>query len=145
MCMKTEALANSCSEKDLHNITSVCENLLDICEITERFDGNMTPGMWKSLMRLVMRNKDVIKNHLQSDRLVSQMCFTLERKLQNYENLINTKDSTELHSTNESLSSKLLKVLKFLIKLLISFVQSFQDFLLASTFKDIITLIYSVI
>ena len=144
--VKMDALTNTCSENDLKNITSVCENLLDICEITERFDGNMTPGMWKSLMRLVMKNKEVIQNHLQGDRLVSQMCSTLEGKLQHYENLINSTTNTEAESSkNESFSLKVLKVLKFLMKLLMSFVQSFQDLLLASTFKDILRLIDAII
>ena len=50
---------------------------------------------------------------------MSQMCSTLEGKLQNYENLNKSKANTQ---ENES-SSKLLKVLRFLIKLLMSFVQ----------------------
>ncbi|XP_028394790.1 uncharacterized protein C1orf112-like [Dendronephthya gigantea] len=145
ICVKIEALNTSSSEKDLQNIISVCDNLLDICEITERFDGNMTLGMWKSLMRLVMKNKEVIKNHLQSDRFVSQMCATIKVRLQSFENLTDSKDNAEADLTNESSSLKFLKILKFLFKLLINFVQSFQDFLLATAFKDIIELIFLVI
>ena len=65
---------------------------------------------------------------------MSQMCSTLEGKLQHYESLINSKTNTEPDSKNESLSSKLLKVLKFLMKLLMSFVQV-CDLLMLKTLK----------
>ena len=29
----------------------VCHSLLDICDITEQIDANITHGIWKSLMR----------------------------------------------------------------------------------------------
>lgn len=145
MNVKIENLTVNSSEEDLQNITAVCHSLLDICDITEQIDANITHGIWKSLMRLIMTNKERIKNHLEMERIVLQLCSTLEIKLQTYEKLFKNKEQTEQCQQSVSLFSKVSKVLKFLIKLLMNFVQSFQGFLIFSSFKCILNLIFSIL
>lgn len=143
--VKIESLTLNSSEKDLQNIAAVCHSLLDICDITEHIDANITHGIWKSLMRMIMTHKEIIKNHIEIERIISQLCCTLEGKLENYANHLKNQEQTGQSQQGVSLSSKLLKVLKFLSKLLINFVQNFQDFLIFSSCKHILNLIFSII
>ncbi|XP_046844875.1 uncharacterized protein C1orf112 homolog [Xenia sp. Carnegie-2017] len=143
LCSNVEAVNSINSEDDLKVIMSVHENLLDLCDVTERFDGNMSPSLWKYLIKLAVKNKEAVKNNLESETVVLKMCSAIESKIQSLQNIDVSPSSESLQ--NESPRLKQTKLLKFLIKLLMSFVQAFQDYILPSTMKSVIALIFSII
>ncbi|XP_048587105.1 uncharacterized protein C1orf112 [Nematostella vectensis] len=115
----------SSEESEIMDLTEVCLLLLQICGVRS-IDTNILVNTWKILTRLVIKHMELLKNHIDIDKIVRELCVALEAELNSCHQLVSLQSAS---GGKDKIMSKKIKVLRFLIGNLMNLVKEYFDFI----------------
>ncbi|KXJ20328.1 Uncharacterized protein C1orf112-like [Exaiptasia diaphana] len=141
-------LDNNSDAEEVKEMTGVCHDLLHISILIGDIDVGLLVNTWKALIRLVTKHKAIIKNDLHLERFISHLCESIKSKMMKCLSMAEVKegqstDDIELMNSIEAKSfSKMVRVVRFLMGILMQIVKEYCD-MLCGTVSELLTLLIS--
>ncbi|EDO34550.1 predicted protein [Nematostella vectensis] len=127
-CQQSEVLYGTFLQRFSEELSAIFKKayqLQKICGVRS-IDTNILVNTWKILTRLVIKHMELLKNHIDIDKIVRELCVALEAELNSCHQLVSLQSAS---GGKDKIMSKKIKVLRFLIGNLMNLVKEYFDFI----------------
>ena len=121
----------SATDKDVQDICLVCYGLFEVCQIVTSLDVKLVVTLWKAISKHAVHKKELLKHHLNVDEMVRHLCTEIKNGYSYLFQLLPhvDEDGIVLSQGDEKGFQKSVKILGFQMKITVSLVREYQDYL----------------
>ncbi|XP_076092431.1 FIGNL1-interacting regulator of recombination and mitosis-like isoform X2 [Mytilus galloprovincialis] len=119
------------TDKDIDTVCCVCYGLFEVCQIVTSLDVKLVVTLWKAISKHAVQKKELLRHHLDVDKMIKYLCSEISNGYSYLFQLLPHVDEEGmvLSQGDEKGFQKSVKILGFQMKITVTLVREYSDYL----------------